>query len=87
MCSAFQMRGGQEREPEVMAGGRHQEQDEQGGDAERLEREADELGVVVPVRQLGDEIRQIVLHEVPLEQEAEMHSATMKVSTPKWRRL
>ena len=68
----------EERQPEVVAGRGHQEQDQQRGDAERLEREADELAVVLPGRQLGDEVRQIALHQIPVEQEPEMRDRDQK---------
>ena len=48
MCSAFHTGGVRKREPEVVAGRRHQEQHQQRREAEHLEREADELAVVAP---------------------------------------
>src|SRR5580704_11560611 len=63
---------GQEQEPKIMAGCRHQKQDKQRGNTKRLEGKIDELGVIPPGRQLRDQIRQIVLDQVPREQEAEM---------------
>ena len=52
-----------------MARGRHQEQNQQRRDAERLERKADELAVVRPGGQLGCEVRQVVLHLIPFDHE------------------
>ena len=68
----------QKHQPEVMAGGGHQEKHEQGGDAERLEREVDEFCIVRPGRQFVDEVHQIVLRQVPCEQEAEMRERDEK---------
>ena len=59
----------QEIQPEIVAGGGHQKQDEQRGEAERLEGEADEFPVSRPIRELRREFRQIVQHPVIVEQE------------------
>ncbi len=63
----------QEDEPIVMAGRRHQEQDEERDDAQRLEGKADELAVVGKLGQLVVKARQRVLDRVPLDHERGVH--------------
>ncbi len=54
-------RGRQEIQPEIMAGGRHQEHDDERAEPQNLERKADELEIVRPLRQLAPQARQAVL--------------------------
>jgi hypothetical protein len=62
-------RRGQEDEPIVVAGRRHQEQNEERDEAQRLEGKADELAVVGDFGQFVVEARQRVLDRVPFDHE------------------
>src|SRR3979409_257898 len=74
MCKNFHTRGVRNISHKSWLGavGGEQKQDQQGGEAERLERKADELAVVRPSGELGAEIWQGVLRHVPVEQQGEM---------------
>ena len=61
-----------------MAGRCHQEEDQERRDAERLERETDELAVVRDFGELRIEVRKRVLHRVPFDHEPDVRERDQK---------
>src|SRR5215813_11658591 len=59
----------EEDEPIVVAGRRHQKQNEECGEAQRLEGKTDELAIVGGFGQFVVETRQRVLHRIPFDHE------------------
>ena len=61
-----------------MTGGGEQKENEERGDAKRLEREADELAIIPPGGEFGDDVRQRVLHCIPFNHEPDVHAHDQK---------